>query len=86
MNHSVAQTADARKHLNRGVLEIGHSVAVRTAWCSKVAEALERQAIKLLLTPEGLRTADPAVLTCTGDNCPKLVDCPGAECSFPIKK
>ena len=34
----------------------------------KVAEALERQTIKLLLTPEGLRAADPAVLVCTGDN------------------
>jgi hypothetical protein len=52
----------------------------------KVAEALERQSIKLLLTPEGLRSVDPAVLTCTGDNCPKLVICPGPECSFPIKK
>ena len=52
----------------------------------KVAEALERQTIKLLLTPEGLRNADPAVLVCTGDNCPKLVLCPGPECSFPIVK
>lgn len=52
----------------------------------KVAEALERQTIKLLLTPEGLRVAEPAVLTCTGDNCPKLVACPGPECAFPIKK
>jgi hypothetical protein len=52
----------------------------------KVAEALERQALKLLLTPEGLRSVEPLVLTCTGDNCPKLLACPGAECSFPIKK
>jgi len=50
----------------------------------KVAEALERQTIKLLLTPEGLRNADPALLVCTGDNCPKLVLCPGPECSFLI--
>jgi hypothetical protein len=52
----------------------------------KVAEALARQSIKLLLTPEGLRNVDPAVMTCSGDNCPKPVLCPGAECSFPIKK
>jgi hypothetical protein len=52
----------------------------------KVAEALERQTIKLLLTPEGLRAVDPAVMTCTGDNCPKLVACPGTECAFVIKK
>lgn len=52
----------------------------------KVSEALERQALKLLLTPEGLRSVDPAVMTCTGDNCPKLVICPGPECSFAIIK
>jgi len=52
----------------------------------KVSEALERQTIKLLLTPEGLRTVDPAVMTCTGDNCPKLVLCPGPECSFALVK
>lgn len=51
-----------------------------------VAEALQRQTIKLLLTPEGLRTVEPAVLTCTGSDCPKLVACPGPECTFPIKK
>ena len=45
-----------------------------------------RQALKLLLTPEGLRSVDPAVMTCTGDNCPKLVICPGPECSFAIIK
>ena len=52
----------------------------------KVAEALARQSIKLLLTPDGLRNVDPGVMTCSGDNCPKLVLCPGPECSFPIKK
>jgi hypothetical protein len=52
----------------------------------KVAEALQREAILLLLTPEGLRAVDPAVMTCTGDNCPKPVQCPGGQCSFPIKK
>jgi hypothetical protein len=45
----------------------------------KVSEALERQALKLLLTPEGLRSVDPAVMTCTGDHCPKLVICPGPD-------
>lgn len=52
----------------------------------KVSEALERQTLKLLLTPEGLRSVEPTVMTCTGDNCPKLVACPGPECAFPIKK
>jgi hypothetical protein len=52
----------------------------------KVSEALERQTIQLLLTPEGLRAVNPDVMTCTGDNCPKLIQCPGTECSFPIKR
>lgn len=52
----------------------------------KVSETLQRTIIKLLLTPEGLRAVDPAALSCTGDNCPKVLDCPGTECSFPIVK
>jgi hypothetical protein len=50
----------------------------------KVAEALSRQTIELLLTPEGRRAVEPDVMTCTGDNCPSLVECPGAQCSFPL--
>jgi len=52
----------------------------------KVSETLQRQIIRLLLTPEGLRAVDPAALACTGDNCPKILDCPGTECAFPIVK
>jgi hypothetical protein len=52
----------------------------------KVNQALQRQVIRLLLTPEGQRSVDPAVLTCTGDNCPKVLNCPGDECHFPIKR
>jgi hypothetical protein len=52
----------------------------------EVSETLQRTIIKLLLTPEGLRAVDPAALSCTGDNCPKVLDCPGTECSFAIVK
>lgn len=52
----------------------------------KVSETLQRTIIKLLLTPEGLRAVDPAALSCTGDNCPKVLDCPGTECAFAIVK
>jgi hypothetical protein len=51
----------------------------------KVTQALNQQVIRLLLTPEGRRSVNPAVMTCTGDNCPKVLNCPGDECSFPIK-
>jgi hypothetical protein len=50
-----------------------------------VSKALDTQIIRLLLTPEGNRQVNPAVFTCTGDNCPKVLNCPGGECSFPVK-
>jgi hypothetical protein len=50
----------------------------------KVSKALDGQIIRLLLTPEGKKAVNPAVMTCTGDNCPQVLDCPGGECSFPI--
>jgi hypothetical protein len=51
----------------------------------KSAQAVQRAIIRLLLTPEGRRSVNPAVLTCTGDNCPSVLRCPGPECSFPIR-
>jgi len=47
-------------------------------------QAVQRQIIKLLLTPQGRRMVDPEVLTCTGADCPNVLDCPGDECDFPI--
>ena len=51
----------------------------------KSVQAVQRQIIRLLLTPEGRRAVDPTVLTCTGDDCPNVLACPGDECSFPVK-
>ena len=51
----------------------------------KTGRALDTQIIRLLLTPEGNRQVNPAVFTCTGDNCPVVLNCPGNECSFPVK-
>lgn len=48
--------------------------------------AVQRQIIRLLLQADGKRTVNPNVLTCTGANCPVVLDCPGTECSFPIPK
>lgn len=42
-----------------------------------------RQVMKLDLTPEGLRKIVPAILTCTGTNCPNVLAlCPAAGCSW----
>ncbi len=42
-----------------------------------------KQVMKLLMTPDGLKKIDPAILTCTGTNCPNvLAACPAAGCSW----
>ena len=52
----------------------------------KSVQAMQKQTIKLLLTSDGRRVVDEtAVLTCLGDACPNVLDCPGAECDLPIK-
>lgn len=51
----------------------------------KVTQTLNTQIIRLLLTPEGRRSVNPDIFTCTGDNCPKVLNCPGDQCSFPIR-
>jgi hypothetical protein len=51
----------------------------------KSVQAVQRQIIRLELTPQGQRAVNPDVLTCTGDDCPAVLACPGDECSFPIK-
>jgi len=63
--------------LKDGVVEANHKLLS--------VQAVQRQVIRLLLTPEGRRAVNPMVLTCTGDDCPNVLACPGDECSFPIK-
>jgi hypothetical protein len=63
--------------LKDGVVEINHRLLV--------VQAVQKQIIRLELTPEGRRAVNPEVLTCTGDDCPNVLACPGDECSFPIK-
>ena len=58
------------------------TVVNRNAPQLKVNQALRRQVIRLLLTPVGKHSVDPAVLTCTGDNCPKLLNCPAMSAVF----
>jgi hypothetical protein len=74
-----------------------HDAAVRNLLADVMAEvkanqqhmkkvmAVQRQIIRLLLQPDGKRTVDPNVLTCTGDDCPVVLNCPGPECASPVK-
>ncbi|MDQ2775793.1 MAG: hypothetical protein M3Y57_12885 [Acidobacteriota bacterium] len=42
-----------------------------------------KQIMKLELTPNGQKVINPAILTCTGTNCPNvLAHCPAAGCSW----
>ena len=51
----------------------------------KSVQAVQKQIIKLQLTPQGRRAVDETdVLTCLGDACPNVLDCPGVECDFPL--
>jgi hypothetical protein len=66
-----------------------HLVALFTQLTGQISEATKlldadlKQVMKLELTPEGLRKIVPAILTCTGANCPNvLASCPAAGCSW----
>lgn len=51
----------------------------------KIVKAAQRQIMRLLLIDDAEdRRIDPAVLTCTGDDCPRVLDCPGKECRGEI--
>jgi hypothetical protein len=77
VNASLALILGDLATLKDGVVEINHRLLS--------VQAVQKQIIRLELTPEGRREADPDVLTCTGDDCPNVLACPGDECSFPIK-
>lgn len=48
----------------------------------KISMSRQLQIMRLLITPEGLRTIDPAVFSCTGDDCPDVFDCPTGDYSW----
>jgi hypothetical protein len=48
--------------------------------------ALERDLMRVILTNDGQKAASPTVLACTGDDCPLVLDCPGAQCKYPIRQ
>jgi hypothetical protein len=46
-------------------------------------DATLKQIMKLQLEPQGLQKIVPAILTCTGTNCPNVLNkCPAAGCSW----
>ena len=50
-------------------------------------QALLKETLKLLLTPDGRKMLDSGITTCVGTSCPDpLPQCAGGVCSFPLTK
>jgi hypothetical protein len=78
-NHVAAEFVALDAHIVTLVNQLSNQIAQGTALLS----AELRQVMKLDLTPDGLRKIVPAILTCTGTNCPNVLAlCPAAGCSW----
>jgi hypothetical protein len=78
-NHVAAEFVALDAHIVLLVNQLSAQIAQGTA----LLNGDLRQVMKLELTPEGQRMIVPAILTCTGTNCPNvLASCPAAGCSW----
>jgi hypothetical protein len=78
-NHITREFTALDAHLVALFQQLSHQIAEGTALLS----AGLQQVMKLELTPEGRRAIVPAILTCTGTDCPKvLLNCAAAGCSW----
>jgi hypothetical protein len=59
------------------------ALSTQVTGATDLLAAYLKQIMKLELTPDGQRVINPAILTCTGVNCPNvLANCPAAGCSW----
>src|SRR5579859_1488544 len=78
-NHTTAQF----NALNVELLQLFTQLTNQLTQSSALLNADLKQVMKLAMTPDGLRVIAPAILTCTGTNCPNvLAHCPAAGCSW----
>jgi hypothetical protein len=78
-NHVTAEFVALDAHMVTLVAQLSTQIAQGTA----LLNADLRQVMKLELTPNGLKQIVPAILTCTGTNCPNVLAlCPAAGCSW----
>jgi len=76
-NHIAAEFTALDAHLVALVSQLSNQITGATDLLS----AELKQVMKLELTPEGQRQIVPAILTCTGANCPNVLTmCPSAGC------
>ena len=78
-NHIALEFVALDTHLVALVAQLTTQISQATA----LLTADLKQVMKLELTPNGLRQIVPAILTCTGANCPNVLAlCPAAGCSW----
>ncbi len=78
-NHIAAEFGALDAHLVMLVKQLTDQISEATA----LVGADLKQVMKLELTPDGQRQINPAILTCTGTNCPNvLAACPAKGCSW----
>jgi len=78
-NHVATEFGVLDAHLVTLVNQLTNQISQGTA----LLGADLKQVMKLELTPNGQKQINPAILTCTGTNCPNvLANCPAAGCSW----
>jgi len=78
-NHIAAEFVTLNANLLADFTALANQLTQGTA----LLDANLRQVMKLELEPEGLRKIVPAILTCTGTDCPNVLNkCPAAGCSW----
>jgi len=76
-NHVASEITALDAHLVSLVNQLNATVGNDTS----LLAAYLKQIMKMQLTPDGLKAINPAILTCTGANCPNvLANCPAAGC------
>lgn len=78
-NHIATEFSTLSAQLTTLFTQLTNQITQSTA----LSDAQLKQVMKLLLTPDGQKQINPAILTCTGTNCPDvLAACPAAGCSW----
>jgi uncharacterized phage infection (PIP) family protein YhgE len=78
-NHVTVEFAS----LNAQLVSLFNQLSTQITQSGDLQSAYLKQIMKLELTPEGLRKLVPAILTCSGANCPNVLNqCPAAGCSW----
>jgi len=69
--------------LNAQLVSLFNQLSTQITQSGDLQSAYLKQIMKLELTPEGQRMLVPAILTCSGANCPNVLNhCPAAGCSW----